>query len=160
QLKQLRTEDGPQPARGRREPPPVRRQHPFREQRHQPDDVEGPRDARRRGRDRQRLRPVTFESESPELDMNLRRPHRSASVRTIALLGAAIAGIGTGIYLTSSDGTGARTSDAPVPAFRRFALTAFDAKDQIEAPSLACDAAGRVYLAWASKSADNERTVF
>ncbi|HEX3315925.1 MAG TPA: hypothetical protein VHR72_13590, partial [Gemmataceae bacterium] len=36
----------------------------------------------------------------------------------------------------------------------------FDAKDQIEAPSLACDATGRIFLAWASKTGDAERTVY
>jgi hypothetical protein len=86
----------------------------------------------------------------------------------ILLLCAAAAGVGTGIYLSSPTRPPDRGTDPGVPAapatreasFRRFALTALDAKDQIEAPSLACDAAGRVYLAWASKTADDERTVF
>ena len=46
------------------------------------------------------------------------------------------------------------------PSPQRFPLTALDAKDQIEAPSLAADAAGNIFLAWASKTSDNERTIF
>ena len=49
---------------------------------------------------------------------------------------------------------------AAVPKIQRFPLTAFDAQDTVEAPSLAADAAGRIYLAWASKTGTAERTVF
>lgn len=54
-----------------------------------------------------------------------------------------------------------RPSDNPSPAFsHRFALTARDAKDAIEAPELALDASDRIWLTWASKTGDAERSVF
>ncbi|OWK44370.1 putative signal peptide protein [Fimbriiglobus ruber] len=46
------------------------------------------------------------------------------------------------------------------PNVHRFPLSAADVKDTNEAPTLAADAAGRVFLAWASKTGDRERTVF
>ena len=86
----------------------------------------------------------------------------------IALVACGVAG---GIYL-SGEWTEGR-SVTPVesgndggptvamPSYtRRFALTARDAKDTMEAPELAADSAGRVFLTWASKTGEAERTVF
>jgi hypothetical protein len=84
-------------------------------------------------------------------------------------------GAGGGFYLSGIHTAGchnpdpdppARTpvekpSDGPPSTFtHRFALTSRDAKDTIEAPELAADSAGRVYLAWGSKTADAERSVY
>jgi hypothetical protein len=101
------------------------------------------------------------------------KQHLRAGWVKYLVLAAATAGAGAaGLYLS-----GAWTDPAePAPvvskpqpgqesapdrlSLQRFPLTALDAKDQIEAPSLAADAAGHIFLAWASKTSDNERTVF
>lgn len=55
----------------------------------------------------------------------------------------------------------AKPADGPAPVFtHRFPLTARDARDGNEAPELAADNFGRVFLTWASKTGDAERTVF
>lgn len=51
--------------------------------------------------------------------------------------------------------------DAPLePPVHSFALTASDAKETGEAPALAGDPAGNVFLAWASRTGENERSLF
>jgi hypothetical protein len=49
--------------------------------------------------------------------------------------------------------------DSPPPA-QRFPLSTFDRKDTVEAPSLASTQDGHLFVAWASKTGDAERTVF
>ena len=68
----------------------------------------------------------------------------------------------SGAWFSSSSEPIACPGPEPEPASvaHRFALTALDAKDQIEAPELATDSAGRVYLVWASQTGEAERTVF
>ncbi|MDY3554820.1 hypothetical protein R5W24_003949 [Gemmata sp. JC717] len=75
----------------------------------------------------------------------------------------AACGLGGGLYL--ADGppeppppTAGEAAPPTVPC--RFALSAADAKDTLEAPTLATDAGGRVYLAWASRTGDDERTLY
>jgi hypothetical protein len=94
-----------------------------------------------------------------EPNMNANAISRRGFVRA-ALLGLAIvAGAAAGVYLTSRNEP--KPPGPPASAtIQRFRLTALDAKDQIESPALTCDAAGRTYLAWASKTADAERTIF
>jgi hypothetical protein len=88
--------------------------------------------------------------------MNANAVSRRGYVRT-ALLGlAVVAGAATGLYLTSPEKPEPASA---TPTIQRFRLTALDAKDQIESPALTCDAAGRIYLAWASKTGDAERTI-
>jgi hypothetical protein len=75
--------------------------------------------------------------------------------------GAAIGGL----YLSGGwpGLAGTRTgADAPPgrPLTHRFLLTALDAKDQVEAPSVAADSAGRVFVAWASRTGKTERSIF
>lgn len=50
-------------------------------------------------------------------------------------------------------------SEAP-PEPSRFPMSALDVKDTLEAPELAADSTGRVFLTWGSKTGDAERTVF
>jgi hypothetical protein len=58
----------------------------------------------------------------------------------------------------------ARTTKQPpaehAPATHEFALSTADVRDTQEAPALAVDAHGRICLAWASKTADDERSLF
>ena len=83
---------------------------------------------------------------------------------------AACGGVG-GMYLSGEwserpPATPAASKDDGGPAVpspshtHRFALTARDAKDTIESPELTADSAGRVFLTWASKTGEAERTVF
>jgi hypothetical protein len=92
--------------------------------------------------------------------------------KTPALVGVClIAGVALGFYLSIRDKT--RTPMEPVtlgprpdpvrtgpPVVHRFPLSSLDAKDTVEAPDVAVDAQGQVFLAWASKTGDAERTVF
>src|SRR4051812_24656433 len=55
---------------------------------------------------------------------------------------------------------GGETSAEIKSRTHRFPLTARDAKDSIEAPDLAVDEAGRIFMTWASKTGEAERTVF
>lgn len=51
--------------------------------------------------------------------------------------------------------------DAPAEhPVHSFALTAADVKETGEAPTLAADTAGNVFLAWASRTGENERSLF
>jgi len=81
------------------------------------------------------------------------------------LLTALIAGGGAGgLYLSGGWQGGATPPSAAGPsadpqAAHRFALSAADAKDTLEAPELAADPTGRVYLVWASQTGPAERTV-
>lgn len=81
-----------------------------------------------------------------------------------SLLVLVAAGIAGGAYLSAS-----RSPSAPEPppdspqattTVFRFPLSALDVKDTSEAPDLAADAAGRVYLAWPSQTGPGERTLF
>lgn len=69
---------------------------------------------------------------------------------------AVVVGLGLGYHLAAPTPT-----DTPTPsAGTRFPLTPADARDAIEAPSVTVDRRGRVYLAWASRTGDNQRTLF
>ena len=46
------------------------------------------------------------------------------------------------------------------PTISEFTLTDADRKDQLEAPTLAVDSLGRVFVAWASQTGEKERTLF
>jgi hypothetical protein len=92
-----------------------------------------------------------------------------AWVKYVVLGALAVLGVAGGLYFSSPwEG---KAEPPPGPAnpvggtdfaelSHKFRLTALDAKDQIEAPSLAADGAGRVFLAWASKTSETERTIF
>lgn len=73
----------------------------------------------------------------------------------------AAGGLGAGLYLAdrSPEPAPEPATPAAVPPVHSFALTAADAKETVEAPVLAADAGGRVYLAWASRTGDDERTL-
>jgi hypothetical protein len=95
---------------------------------------------------------------------------RSGWVKYALLVPLAAGGVTVGLYLSGAlpMGRGVQPEALPPvlpyrdaqPAPQRFALSALDVKDQIEAPSLAVDSADRVFLAWASKTGIAERTVF
>jgi hypothetical protein len=83
------------------------------------------------------------------------------------LAGLVVAGGAGGLYLSGGwPGTpGSAPPAAPsergaTPAVQRFALTARDVKDTQEAPDLAVDSGGRVFLTWASRTGESERTIF
>jgi hypothetical protein len=84
-----------------------------------------------------------------------------------------IAGGAGGLYLSggwpaevSSSTCEGSNNTSPVepckcaPRDARFPLHTLDIKDTVEAPALAADAAGAVYLTWASKTSETERTIF
>lgn len=87
-----------------------------------------------------------------------------SAAKAVGLLGLVAVGLAGGAYLS-----GAFTADPPpdpapqtpssVSPFR-FPLSAADARDTLEAPELAVDSDGRVLLAFASQTADAERTLF
>lgn len=95
---------------------------------------------------------------------------RAGWAKYAALFALAAVGLGTGLYLAGGSDPALETlpdtelpsarGSAEEPRARQFALTAADAKDTLEAPVLAADAGGRVYLAWASRTGDDERTLF
>jgi hypothetical protein len=72
------------------------------------------------------------------------------------LLLAALVGVGLagGLYLATAN-VALETQSAA-----RFPLTAADAKDTLEAPVATFDDSGRLYVAWASRTGDDERTLF
>jgi hypothetical protein len=82
-------------------------------------------------------------------------------VKPLTLAALAAAGLGGGVYLAAYSPTpaGPPVGPAEVPV-HRFPLTAADAKDTLEAPVLTADPAGRLYLAWASRTGDDERTLY
>lgn len=77
-----------------------------------------------------------------------------------SLLVLVAAGIAGGAYLSASRSPSAPEPPPDSPATIRFPLSALDVKDTSEAPDLAADAAGRVYLAWPSQTGPAERTLF
>lgn len=96
---------------------------------------------------------------------------RAGWVKLGLLLALITAGGAAGLYLSGA-GTQepqdpgehhatTKPADGPAPPVtHRFPLTARDAKDSVEAPELATDDSGRIFLTWASKTGDAERTVF
>src|SRR6516164_2864065 len=93
-------------------------------------------------------------------------PGRAGWIKYLLLLVLASGGVIGGLYFAGVWPGGDLPGEPPAapaadqPLCHHFALSALDAKDQIEAPSLATDSAGRVFVAWASKTAPTERTVF
>jgi hypothetical protein len=91
---------------------------------------------------------------------------------TYVVLGAlAVLGAAAGLYLSDQweskaepplDRTDLRGGTALPFAdlSHKFWLAARDVKDQIEAPSLTADDSGVIYLVWASKTQEAERTIF
>src|SRR4051812_20118991 len=76
----------------------------------------------------------------------------------LALLAAG--GASAGLYLSGAWSGASTPKDGPAPAeVQRFPLSTFDVRDQQEAPKLAADGGG-VYLAWASQTGENERTLY
>jgi hypothetical protein len=61
---------------------------------------------------------------------------------------------------TTVDRGVAPSQPATAPPTHEFALSAADIRDSQEAPAVAVDARGRICLAWASKTAEAERTLF
>ncbi len=98
---------------------------------------------------------------------------RRAWVKYAALAALVAAGGASGLYLStrlpaddltpipieSTSNDLSLYSDSST-VLHRFPLTALDAKDTIEAPDLAVASNGRVFITWASKTGDTERTVF
>jgi hypothetical protein len=94
--------------------------------------------------------------------MSIQTTHRRAEwIKYILLVALAIGSAAGGMYLSGAWPETIERPAGPGPTLsHRFPLSAFDAKDQIEAPSLAVDQAGTVWLSWASKTAETERTIF
>jgi len=95
------------------------------------------------------------------------RRGQSAALVLVALVALAAVAAATAFVLLSPRATECPPPlppDAPLPpaesAVQSFALTAADAKETMEAPALATDGAGNVFLAWASRTGENERTLF
>ncbi|HZZ80564.1 MAG TPA: sialidase family protein [Gemmataceae bacterium] len=96
--------------------------------------------------------------------MNQQANPRSSWIVYAFLIAVIACGAAAGIYLSGLWPTRA-ASDAqiqvgPATHTHRFPLSERDAKDTVEAPELAVDAAGHVYLTWASKTGAAERTIF
>jgi hypothetical protein len=91
-------------------------------------------------------------------------------MRFLSLAVLAVGGLGAGLYLadrpqpdthTDSEQNGPlSTSGDTGSASHRFPLTAADVKDTLEAATLTTDPGGMVYLAWASRTGDDERTLY
>jgi hypothetical protein len=87
-------------------------------------------------------------------------------IKVVAVTALAVGGVAGGMYLSKNPALPGVRSTVPCAAcaksdgVQRFALTAFDVKDQIEAPQLAVDDGGHVVLAWASQSSEGERALF
>ncbi|MDB5310557.1 MAG: exo-alpha-sialidase [Gemmataceae bacterium] len=99
-----------------------------------------------------------------------RYAYRAGWVKYGLLTGLVAIGGAGGLYLSGGwpgapasppdlKNSGEPAEPAP-PVAHRFPLSALDAKDTIETPSLAADSAGVVFLTWASKTAETERTLF
>lgn len=91
----------------------------------------------------------------------------SGSVTYAALAILIAGGVLGGLYLsggwpgtTAAPNSNVQDKPADSPQVQRFSLTSFDAKDPHEAPELAADAAGNVYLTWSSQTSETERTVY
>lgn len=79
-------------------------------------------------------------------------------------------GAATGLYLSGALPLGGAQTVCPPPPEcgeagpvvpqHRFLLSALDAKDTMEAPELAVNCCGKLFLTWASKTGENERTVY
>jgi hypothetical protein len=96
------------------------------------------------------------------MNPELARRGQSAAVALVLLLGlVACAGAGAFLLLREHEPEPPAPPDAPLaPAVLAFALTADDAKETMEAPTLATDATGTVFVAWASRTGANERSLF
>lgn len=81
---------------------------------------------------------------------------RTAWGKLSALILLAVLGLGGGLYLANMP-VPPVLADTPV---QRFPLTEADIRDNLEAPTLTTDASGAVYLAWASRTGEEERTLF
>jgi hypothetical protein len=89
------------------------------------------------------------------------RRGQSAAVVLVLLIGLVASAVAGAFVLLRPRATVCPPPEAPVaPAVQSFALTAADAKETMEAPTLATDAAGNVFVAWASRTGENERTLF
>lgn len=102
-----------------------------------------------------------------------RPQHRTAIAKYVFLAVLVIAGGSCGLYLSTHSSVDDQVSspNEPTPAaqrresdrtptIHRFPLTTLDAKDTVEAPDIAINLSGRLFLTWASKTGDKERTVF
>jgi hypothetical protein len=100
--------------------------------------------------------------------MNRQRTCRPAWVKYGLLLVLVAGGGAGGLYLSGAwsdqqpgkTGNGGESTVPGSACTHRFPLTPRDAKDTVEAPDLAADATGRVFLTWASKTGEAERTVY
>ena len=83
---------------------------------------------------------------------------RSCSAgRAARISGAVSLVLASGCWLLSPAATRA---DTPPAVIGRVPLTAADAADMIEAPSILIDAGGTLHATWVSEMASGERTVF
>jgi len=103
--------------------------------------------------------------------MNADHASRFGWIKYSFLIALAVAGLTGGLYFSGGliAPTDNPTPNGPTNRSRttvmaaentRFPLTSFDAKDQMEAPELAADSTGRVYLAFASQTGASERTLY
>jgi hypothetical protein len=92
------------------------------------------------------------------------RRGQSSPVALVVLVALAAVATATAFVLLRSRGETVVCPLPPAleepPAVQSFALTAADAKVTGEAPTLAADAEGRVFLAWASRTGESENALF
>jgi hypothetical protein len=77
-----------------------------------------------------------------------------------SLLLALVAACGAGGWYLAGGWSGTPGPTGTGEATQRFPLTEIDAKDTMEAPALAADSTGRVFLTWASQTGPDERTLW
>ncbi len=96
--------------------------------------------------------------------MNLHAPIRAGWLRYCVAAVLAATGVAGGLYLAdyTDPGTASRASLAGkgVDSLKhRFDLSSLDVKDRNEAPEVAVDASGRIYLVWSSQGEPETRTL-
>lgn len=90
----------------------------------------------------------------------MRSLHDRRPLRLRSLSAAALLLCGPSALLLVGRENVSPAPDVEVKVLHRIPLAPRDAKDNVEAPSIAVDRSGRLYVAWASKTGDAERTVF
>lgn len=100
--------------------------------------------------------------------------NKSGSIFTFLLVGAIGVGLAYGFLVPEPDSeldknldsdslVGPATNEGPPPAkvnTQSFPLSQYDLQDRLQAPQLASNGAGKVWVAWESQTSDNERTIF
>lgn len=84
---------------------------------------------------------------------------RTALIKPVLLVLLAGGGLIVGLFLAERYAAPQRTSARNAPC-TRFPLTQLDARETAEAPDLAVDGGGRIYLVWPSKAGDDDRKLY